>query len=119
MAKRCPANVRCTIDSAHKNRCLTCLRLVNPADVACSRDVAQRFGPVDGGQRLVCTCVPVQDYTGRDVARVGVFLHAADETSVLTAHNQGAWELARLISMRLGHLPAATTSVSAATSVTA
>ena len=117
--KEMPGHCSLYFDSAHENRRLTCLRLVNPADVACGPDVVQRFGPVDGGQRLVCTCAPVQDYTGREVARVGVFHHAADETPVLTAHNQGAWELARLISMRLGHLPGAATSVLAATSVTA
>ena len=39
----------------------------------------------------------------------GVF--AADDGSLLTEHNRGVWELARLISMRLGHLPGASAGV--------
>ena len=54
---------------------------------------------------MICTCAPVRDFTGREVARVGLFEHAQDDGSILTEHNRGAWELARLISMRLGHLP--------------
>ena len=52
------------------------------------------------------TSAPVHDYTGREVARVGVFAHGAEE-SVLTGEYQRACrELARQISVRLGHLPA-------------
>ena len=57
-------------------------------------------------QRMLCTCAPVSDYTGREVARVGVFAHAADEGQFGSTSPRAAWELARLISMRLGHLPA-------------
>ena len=46
-----------------------------------------------------------RDYTGREVARVGVFVHSSNDESIVTEHNHGAWELARLISMRLGHAP--------------
>jgi DNA-binding transcriptional ArsR family regulator len=56
---------------------------------------------------MQCTCAPVHDYTGREVARVGVFVHAADDEAFARAHPPAAWELARLISLRLGHLPAA------------
>ena len=51
--------------------------------------------------------------TGREVARVGLFEHAPDDGSILTEHNRGAWELARLISMRLGFLPDASAAVTA------
>jgi hypothetical protein len=48
----------------------------------------------------------VRDYTGQEVARVGVFGHGADDRPILTEHHRGAWDLARRISMRLGHMPA-------------
>ena len=53
-------------------------------------------------QRLFCTCAPVHDYTGREVARVGVFGHGPDDRPILNEHHKGAWDLARRISMRLG-----------------
>jgi len=62
----------------------------------------------DGQQRLFCTCAPVYDYSGREVARVGVFGHGPDDRPILGVHNRGAWELARHISMRLGSLSALT-----------
>lgn len=98
-------------------RRLSCLRLLKPADVARSEDVVRRLGPAfcagDGVERLVCTCAPVHDYTGREVARVGVFGHRSADVPILTEHNRGAWELARLISMRLGHLSATALEVTA------
>ena len=69
-----------------------------------------RLGPPpvepDALQRLFCVCAPVRDYTGQEVARVGVFGHGADDGPILTEHHRGAWDLARRISMRLGHVPA-------------
>lgn len=90
-------------------RRLSCLKLVHPADVARGESVVARLGDERGGdlQRLNCTCAPVLDYTGRVVARVGVFGHGTDERGLLSGDNRDAWELARLISLRLGHLPAA------------
>ena len=42
-----------------------------------------RLGPPpvepDAMQRLFCVCAPVRDYTGQEVARVGVFGHGADD----------------------------------------
>ena len=38
---------------------------------------------------------------------------APDDGAILTEHNRGAWELAHLISMRLGHLPGASAGVTA------
>ena len=61
-----------------------------------------RLGPPpvepDAMQRLFCTCAPVRDYTGPEVARVGVFGHGADDRPILTEHHRGAWDLARRIS---------------------
>ena len=54
-----------------------------------------------------------------EISRVGRLLasasfeHAPDDGSILTEHNRGAWELARLISMRLGFLPDASAAVTA------
>ncbi len=90
-------------------RRLSCLRLSQPADVTHSEALVTRLGPAgssESQQRMICTCAPVFDYTGREVARVGIFRHAADDVPILTEHNREAWELARHISMRLGHLPA-------------
>ncbi len=90
-------------------RRLSCLRLSQAADVSNSGGLVARLGPPGSGdspQRLICTCAPVFDYTGREVARVGIFRHAADDGPILTEHNREAWDLARHISMRLGHVPA-------------
>lgn len=32
---------------------------------------------------LACTCAPVRDYSGREVARIGLFAHAADERDLV------------------------------------
>jgi len=90
-------------------RRLSCLRLSQPADLAHGDRVIARFGPPGSSeslQRLICTCAPVVDYTGREVARVGIFRHAPDDLPIVTEHHREAWELARNISMRLGHVPA-------------
>ena len=73
----------------------------------------RRSGHGERRRRRGCTCAPVRDFTGREVARVGLFEHAPDDGSILTEHNRGAWELARLISMRLGFLPDASAAVTA------
>ena len=72
------------------------------SDVADSAEVVTRLAGMceqrDGAQRLICTCAPVRDFTGQEVARVGLFEHAPNDGSILTEHNRRAWELARLIS---------------------
>ena len=87
---------------------LSCLRLEQPADAQHPDRVALRFGPPEQPaaplQRLLCTCAPVRDYTGREVARVGVFAHAANEQPFASDQTSASLELARLISMRLGYL---------------
>ena len=89
---------------------LSCLRLAAPAELSQPETTVLRLGPPpvepDAMQRLFCVCAPVRDYTGQEVARVGVFGHGADDTPILTDHHRGAWDLARRISMRLGHVPA-------------
>ena len=90
-------------------RRLSCLRLAAPAELSKPEATVVRLGPPpvepDAMQRLFCTCAPVRDYTGQEVARVGVFGHGADDTPILTEHHRGAWDLVRRISMRLGHVP--------------
>jgi DNA-binding IclR family transcriptional regulator len=95
------------------SRRLSCLRLSEPRDVTRGGEVMRHLGfeadaaPPDAGtERLCCTCAPVFDYTGREVARVGVFVHGPDDRSLLGVHNRGAWELARHLSLRLGYLSA-------------
>jgi len=89
------------------SRRLSCLRLARAGDVGASASLVVRLGSpsADGGQRLFCTCAPVYDYTGREVARVGVFGHGPDDSPILTEHNREAWDLGRRVSTRLGHLP--------------
>ena len=87
---------------------LSCLRLEEAGDARDPERIALRFGPPVASaplQRLLCTCAPVRDYTGREVARVGVYAHAASEQPFALEQTGAATELARLISMRLGHLP--------------
>jgi hypothetical protein len=108
--KQMPAHCADYFDGASQgSRRLSCLRLGRAGDVAQSASVVIRLGssPADGGQRLFCTCAPVYDYTGREVARVGVFGHGPDDGPILTEHNREAWDLGRRVSTRLGHLPTA------------
>lgn len=90
-------------------RRLSCLRLATPSELNKPEATVVRLGPPpvepDALQRMFCTCAPVRDYTGQEVARVGVFGHGADDGPILTEHHRGAWDLARRISMRLGHVP--------------
>jgi len=100
--------------SAPATRRLSCLRLAEPRDVSRSGELVRHLGfdssdrQQDGAgvQRMCCTCAPVFDYTGREVARVGVFGYGPDDRPIAGVHNRGAWELARHISMRLGYLSA-------------
>ena len=111
-----PGHCALYFDEARAKRRLSCLRLVKRDDVEHSDEAVVRLRPNEGresGQRLICTCAPVQDYTGREIARVGVFAHAEGDTPILSEHNRGAWELARLISMRLGHLSGTSVEVTA------
>jgi hypothetical protein len=88
-------------------RRLSCVKLALARDAAEADRVLVRFGPPDqasGGQRLLCTCAPVHDYTGREVARVGVFAHGAAEPPFVSEQPRSAAELARMISLRLGHV---------------
>jgi DNA-binding IclR family transcriptional regulator len=90
-------------------RRLSCLRLASPSELNKPEATVVRLGPPpvepDALQRMFCTCAPVRDYTGQEVARVGVFGHGTDDGPILTEHHRGAWDLARRISMRLGHMP--------------
>ena len=105
-----PAYAEATVGKPRQaTRRLSCLRLAEPSELAKPEATVMRLGPPpvepDAMQRLFCTCAPVRDYTGQEVARVGVFGHGGDDAPILTEHHRGAWDLARRISMRLGHLP--------------
>jgi DNA-binding transcriptional ArsR family regulator len=108
--KQMPAHCAEYFDAATQgSRRLSCLKLGRAGDVGDSAALVVRLGSpsADGGQRLFCTCAPVYDYTGREVARVGVFGHGPDDGPILTEHNREAWDLGRRVSTRLGHLPTA------------
>ena len=111
--RQMPVHCAVYLDAAADRR-LTCLRLEHARDAAQPERIAVRFGrdASDAArppmQRLLCTCAPVHDYTGREVARVGVFQHAAAERPFLADQTAAASDLARLISVRLGYLPAVT-----------
>jgi DNA-binding IclR family transcriptional regulator len=103
-----PAHCVLYFERSTGTRRLSCLRLSQASDVGRSDQVVVRLGPPPSSeslQRLICTCAPVFDYTGREVARVGIFRHAHDDVPIVTEHNREAWDLARHISMRLGHVP--------------
>ncbi len=104
-----PAHCIVYFDPSPGTRRLSCLRLSKPVDVVKSEQMIARLGApgtAESVQRLICTCAPVFDYAGREVARVGIFRHAPDDRPIVTEHNREAWDLARHISMRLGHVPA-------------
>lgn len=91
-----------------RTRRLSCARLSQPRDASDAQAVLVRLGSpgvTADAQRMLCTCAPVADYTGREVARVGVFTHGPDEQGFVTAAPRAAWDLARQISQRLGYLP--------------
>jgi len=99
-----PVHCAMYVDASAKRR-LSCLKLEEPRDVAAPDRIAVRFGEAHAQiQRMLCTCAPVHDYTGRQVARVGVFTHAADERPFAVDQTAVSMELARRISLRLGHL---------------
>ncbi len=111
-----PGHCALYFDAAQGTRRLSCLRLARAADVGRADDVVRRLGPAGvagDAPRLNCTCAPVNDYTGREVARVGLFGHAKDDGVLGRTWNRDAWELARLISMRLGYISAAPLGVTA------
>lgn len=107
--KEMPSHCALYFSPRQATRRLSCLRLVTADDVARANGAVVRLGPPpvepDAMQRLYCTCAPVRDYTGNEVARVGFFGHGPDDRPILTDHHKGAWDLARRISMRLGFLP--------------
>ena len=107
--KAMPGHCAIYFSSPQATRRLSCLRLSEAEDVSRAEAVVVRLGPPTvtphALQRLFCTCAPVRDYTAQEVARVGVFGHGSTDGPILTEHHRGAWELARRISMRLGHLP--------------
>jgi hypothetical protein len=106
-----PSHCSMYFPPAPATRRLSCLKLASREEVAAPERVVVRLGPppveLEASQRLYCTCAPVWDYTGQEVARVGLFGHGADDRPILTDHHRGVWDLARRISMRLGHLPPA------------
>jgi hypothetical protein len=94
--------------TADSLRRLSCLKLERGAAAAAPdsrRSAIIRLGAGGGaraGQQLACTCAPVVDYAGRDVARVGVFAHDLADDVLARDRGRDARELARLISLRLG-----------------
>ena len=107
--KEMPGHCAMYFSPRQATRRLSCLRLASPSELSQPEATVVRMGPPpmapDAMQRLFCTCAPVRDYTGQEVARVGVFGHGADDRPILTEHHRGSWDLARRISMRLGHVP--------------
>jgi len=108
--KEMPGHCAMYFSPRQATRRLSCLRLAAPGELSKPEATVVRLGPPpvepDALQRLFCVCAPVRDYTGQEVARVGVFGHGADDGPILNEHHRGAWDLARRISMRLGHVPA-------------
>ena len=107
--KEMPGHCAIYFSPRQATRRLSCLRLASPSELSKPEATVVRMGPPpvepDAMQRLFCTCAPVRDYTGQEVARVGVFGHGADDRPILTEHHRGSWYLARRISMRLCPVP--------------
>jgi IclR family KDG regulon transcriptional repressor len=114
--KEMPGHCSLYFDAGSARR-LSCLKLERAADVKDPPARLLRFGEgrvatpalsVGAPQRMTCTCAPVYDYTSREVARVGLFAHDVSEDALLRDYHRDAWELARIISLRLGSLAAHT-----------
>jgi DNA-binding IclR family transcriptional regulator len=107
--KEMPGHCSLYFDAGSARR-LSCLKLERAADVKDASARLLRFGEGrttgTGTQRMTCTCAPVYDYTSREVARVGLFAHDVTEDALLRDYHRDAWELARIISLRLGSLAA-------------
>jgi hypothetical protein len=96
--------------SAESARRLSCLRLESRAALPTASVEPRRLGPPRpsvgaperAGQHLACTCAPVIDYAGREVARVGLFAHDLADDTLTRGCRVEVGELARLISLRLG-----------------
>ena len=96
--------------SAESARRLSCLRLESRGATAVAPVEPRRLGPPRpaagvaerAGQHLACTCAPVIDYAGREVARVGLFAHDLTDDTLTRGCRVEVGELARLISLRLG-----------------
>ena len=110
VGKEMPGHCALYFNPRQATRRLSCLKLATSSDVTRPEGTMIRLGPPpmepDAMQRLFCTCAPVRDYTGQEVARVGVFGHGPDDEPIMKEHHRGSWDLARRISMRLGYLPA-------------
>ena len=89
-------------------RRLICFRLESRGAVAVAPAEPRRLGafPPAGTERaglhLGCTCAPVIDYAGREVARVGLFAHDLPDATLTRSCRAEVGELGRLISLRLG-----------------
>jgi hypothetical protein len=104
--KEMPGHCSLYFDAGSARR-LSCLKLERAADVKDAPARLLRFGEGrTAPQRMICTCAPVYDYTSREVARVGLFAHDVTEDALLRDYHRDAWELARIISLRLGSLAA-------------
>lgn len=116
--KEMPGHCSMYFDAGSARR-LSCLKLERAADVKDASARLLRFGGPGANapaasasgvstapQRMICTCAPVYDYTSREVARVGLFAHDVTEDALLRDYHRDAWELARIISLRLGSLAA-------------
>ena len=114
--RQMPAHCAVYFSAPQATRRLNCLRLEHAGDAALGARVMKRLGPpavVGAAPPLGCTCAPVMDYSGREVARLGAFAHEADERPLVTEVNRACWELARQVSRRLGHLPPASVEIPA------
>ena len=73
--KEMPGHCAMYFSPRQATRRLSCLRLAAPAELSKPEATVVRLGPPpvepDAMQRLFCTCAPVRDYTGQEVARVG------------------------------------------------
>jgi DNA-binding IclR family transcriptional regulator len=105
--KEMPAHCSIYYSPAQATRRLSCLKL---GDRQSADEPIGRYGPVrdlDAAHRLCCTCAPVHDYTAREVARVGIFAHRADDGVLSAELERQCRDLARQVSVRLGYLPSA------------
>ena len=100
----------------HSDRAGATARVAVLAGVATTRAYATGAeGDLVTGLAAVDGAAGVEAVLGllREVARLGIFGHAADEAPLVTTMNRDGWELARQVSRRLGWLPPASVDIPA------
>ena len=103
-----PVHCAMYVDASAKRR-LSCLKLEHPRDAVEHGADCRALRRAGAAARSSACSAPARRSTTTPAGTsraIGVFTHAADEAPFVNEHPSAAMELARSISLRLGHLAA-------------